>query len=193
MPPLQRFNDSTVQRFNDSTNPCHPWFNPFPAEPFPLGKKCECLANRRVAGAGRQADIQGENLATGRPIGPLPQRSGSFMHEVHLVRAIIEAVEKQAAANGARRVKSVKIRFNALTSHSAEHVQFSFDLVKKDSPVVQDAKLTLNEVEPSLRCAKCQHVFHAHHLPEMCPKCLSLDVQPVNSTDMVLESFEAEK
>jgi hydrogenase nickel insertion protein HypA len=115
------------------------------------------------------------------------------MHEVHLVRAIIETVEKQAAARGACRVKSVKIRFNALTSHSAEHVQFSFDLVKKDSPVMKDAELTLNEVEPSLRCAKCGHVFHAHHLPEMCPKCRSLDVQPVNSTDMVLESFEAEK
>lgn len=115
------------------------------------------------------------------------------MHEVHLVRAIIETVEKQAAAKGVKRVKSVRIRFNALTSHSAEHVRFSFDLVKKDNPLVKDAELKLNEVEPTLRCAKCRHVFPAHHLPEMCPKCRSLDVKPVNSTDLVLESFEAEK
>lgn len=114
------------------------------------------------------------------------------MHEVHLVRAIIETVEKQATARNAKRVTLVKIRFNALTSHSAEHVQFSFDLVKKDSPLVKDAVLKLNEVEPLLRCAACRYEFDGHHLPEVCPECGSLDVKPVNSTDMVLEGFEIE-
>ena len=114
------------------------------------------------------------------------------MHEVHLVRAIIENVEKQAKARNAKRVKWIKIRFNALTSHSADHVQFSFDLVKKENPLVRDATLELNEVEPLLRCAGCGHEFHGHHLPEVCPKCGSIKVTPVNSTDMVLESFEIE-
>ena len=77
------------------------------------------------------------------------------MHEVHLVRAIVETVEQQAAAQKAGRVKRVKIRFNALTSHSADHVQFSFDLVKKDSPLLKDATLELNEVNPDLRCVRC--------------------------------------
>ena len=115
------------------------------------------------------------------------------MHEVHLVRAIVETVEKQAKAKQARSVKHVKIRFNALTSHSGEHVQFSFDLVKKDSPLLRDASLELNEVEPLLRCAACGHEFHGHHLPEMCPRCSSLEVKPVNSTDLVLEDFEIER
>jgi hydrogenase nickel insertion protein HypA len=115
------------------------------------------------------------------------------MHEVHLVRAIVETVEKQAAEQGARHVKLVKIRFNALTSHSGEHVQFSFDLVKKDSPLLKDAKLDLNEVEPLLRCAKCGHKFQGQHLPEICPECSSLDVKAVNSTDMILEGFEFER
>lgn len=115
------------------------------------------------------------------------------MHEVHLVRAIVETVEKQANAEGARCVKLVKIRFNPLTSHSAEHVQFSFDLVKKDSALVNDARLQLHEVEPLLRCAKCSREFLGHDLPEICPECGSLEVEPVNSTDMVLEGFEIER
>jgi len=114
------------------------------------------------------------------------------MHEVHLVRAIVETVEQQAAAHQAACVKRVKIRFNRLTSHSAGHVRFAFNLVKKDSKLVKGAKLSLNEVEPLLRC-KCGHKFHGHHLPEVCPKCASVDVTPVNSTDLVLESFEIEK
>ena len=115
------------------------------------------------------------------------------MHEVHLVRAIVDTVEKQAAAQKARSVKSVTIRFNALTSHSADHMQFSFDIVKKDRPLMQDAELQLNEVEPWLLCNKCGDKFPGHHLPDICPKCGALDVKAVNPTDMALEGFEIER
>jgi hydrogenase nickel insertion protein HypA len=115
------------------------------------------------------------------------------MHEVHLVRAIIEAVESQAVAQKAKSVKRVKIRCNALTSHSGDHVRFSFDIVKKDRPLVKDAVLELNEVEPLLRCKKCNQQFHGHHLPDVCPKCGSVEVLAVNPTDMILESFEIER
>lgn len=115
------------------------------------------------------------------------------MHEVHLVKAIVETVEKQAAAQKAKRVKWVKIRFNALTSHSADHMQFSFDIVKKDSPLMKDAELKLNELEPLLLCNQCGNKFHGHHLPDICPKCASVNVKAVHSTDMVLEGFEIEK
>lgn len=113
------------------------------------------------------------------------------MHEVALVRAIVDAVEEQAARQKARRVKWLTIRFNALTSHSADHVRFSFDIVKKYVPLIENAELRLNEVEPLLLC-QCGHRFHGHHLPDACPKCGSVNVQAVNSTDMVLEGFEIE-
>lgn len=115
------------------------------------------------------------------------------MHEVHLVRAILETVEKQAAAQKAKRVKLVRIRFNPLTSHSGDHVQFSFDIVKKEIPLLQDAILELTEVEPALVCNQCGHKFHGHHLPDVCPKCASVNVKADNSTDMVLERFEIER
>ena len=114
------------------------------------------------------------------------------MHEVHLVRAVLETVETKAAEKKARTVKLVRIRFNPLTSHSGDHVRFSFDLVKKEFPRLKDAALELTEVEATLRCAGCGHQFHGHHLPEICPRCGSMDVTALNSTDMVLERFEIE-
>lgn len=114
------------------------------------------------------------------------------MHEVALVSAIVDAVEKQAAAQKARRVKWIKIRFNALTSHSADHVRFGFDIVKADHPLLKDAALKLDEVEPLLQC-KCGRIFPGNHLPDVCPHCGSVAVTPVNSTDMVLESFKIER
>ena len=112
------------------------------------------------------------------------------MHEVHLVRSILETVEKKAAAKKAKRVKSIKIRFNALTSHSADHVRFSFDLLKKEMPMFADTALELTEVEPMLLCMNCSNKFLGHHLPDICPKCASVNVKAVHSTDMVLEKFE---
>ena len=114
------------------------------------------------------------------------------MHEVHLVRDILNTVEKQAAAQHAKRIKSVKIRFNALTSHSAEHVQFSFDIVKKESLLAKEAELALTEVPPLVRCQKCGHQFETHHLPDVCPQCKALELKAVNPTDMILEGFEIE-
>lgn len=115
------------------------------------------------------------------------------MHEVHLVRAILETVQKQAEAQQAKRVKFVQIRFNPLTSHSGDHVQFSFDIVKKEIPLLTDAALKLTEVEPLLLCQKCGHKFPGHQLPDVCPQCASVEVKAVNATDMVLESFEIER
>ena len=114
------------------------------------------------------------------------------MHEVALVRAIVETIEKQAEAKKASRVKWLKIRFNALTSHSADHMRFSFDVVKKGRPLIENAKLKLAEVEPLLLC-KCGNKFLGHHLPDVCPKCGSVEVTAVNSTDMVLEDFAIER
>ena len=111
------------------------------------------------------------------------------MHEVALVSAILDAVEKLAAAQKARRVKWIKIRFNALTSHSADHVRFSFDIVKNERPLLEGTKLILKEVEPLLLC-KCGRKFRGHQLPDVCPKCGSVEVKAVNPTDMVLETFE---
>ncbi len=114
------------------------------------------------------------------------------MHEVALVRAIIEEIEKQAAAQKARSVGKVRIRFNSLTSHSADHVRFSFEITRKDSKLLKNAVLELNELPPLLRC-RCGNEFPGHHLPDVCPRCVSLEVTPVHDTGLVLESFEIEK
>ena len=115
------------------------------------------------------------------------------MHEIHLVRDLIHTIEKEAAAQQAKRVNRVKIRFNPLTSHSAEHVQFSFDVVKKETELVKDADLALTEVPPLVRCLQCGHQFETHHLPDVCPKCNALELKAVNPTDMILEGFEIER
>ena len=112
------------------------------------------------------------------------------MHEIHLVRAVLETAEKQATAKNAKHVTLIRIRFNPLTSHSGDHVRFSFDIVKNEFPLLKDTRLELTEIEPVLRCRKCGNQFHGHHLPDVCPQCGSINVTAINPTDMVLEHME---
>jgi hydrogenase nickel incorporation protein HypA/HybF len=114
------------------------------------------------------------------------------MHEIHLVRELAAVVEKEAAARGAQRVKLVRLKFNPLASHSAEHVQFCFDVVKQESALLAGARLELTQVPGLVRCQDCGHEFETSQLPDLCPKCGSINLAAVHPTHLLLEGFEAE-
>ncbi len=115
------------------------------------------------------------------------------MHEVHIVRELVTTVEKEATAQGAKRVRSLRLRYNPLVSHDAEHVRFCFDVVKKESRLLQEANLVLDRVPGLVRCEGCQRQFELSELPNVCPHCGSIQLTPVNPTHLVLESFEIER
>lgn len=115
------------------------------------------------------------------------------MHEVHLVRDLVATVEKQASAQGAKGVKTIRVLFSPLISHSAEHVEFCFEVVKKDSPLLKETKLALTALPKLARCLDCGHEFEVDELPNICPKCNSVNLQPVHNTGLTLEGFEIEK
>ena len=115
------------------------------------------------------------------------------MHEVHLVREIIDAVVWQATSRGARRVKLVKVLFNRLARHSVGHVRMSFDIAKNERPITREALLVLDEVLPFVRCAECGHIFEANRLPDICPECYAVGAELVSPTNIILESFEIER
>jgi hydrogenase nickel insertion protein HypA len=114
------------------------------------------------------------------------------MHEVHIVRELVATVEKQAAAQGAQRVTRLKLKYNPLVSHEADHVQFCFDVVKQESTLLKGAELQLTKVPGLVRCQGCRHEFETDELPNICPKCGAVDLAPVNATGLILESFEIE-
>jgi hydrogenase nickel incorporation protein HypA/HybF len=114
------------------------------------------------------------------------------MHEVHLISALLEEVERQARIKKSARVRSIHLRYNPLTSHSGGHMRFSFDILKKDRPLFEHATLELTEVPPLLRCRRCGNEFQGRQLPEICPRCSQTDVAPLHSTDLVLQGFELE-
>jgi hydrogenase nickel incorporation protein HypA/HybF len=115
------------------------------------------------------------------------------VHEFSIVQRLIGTVEEQASAAGARRVTQVKLKLNPLSGYTAEHIQFSFDLAKKPGSIVADAILALEQTAGIVRCENCGHEFEVEELPNLCPRCDSVKLQPKEAIGLVLESFEIEK
>jgi hydrogenase nickel incorporation protein HypA/HybF len=114
------------------------------------------------------------------------------VHELHAVRDLVDRVEREAQARGARRVTSVRLRYNPLTSLDDDHVQFSFDIAKQEASLLREAALVLTAVPGRVRCGDCRRESETRALPDLCPHCGSVQLQPVEATALVLESFEIE-
>lgn len=114
------------------------------------------------------------------------------MHDTHLIQELIATVEKEAAARGAKRVTLVKLKHNPLLSHGADQVRFCFEVVKKGRNLVKNAALAISSAPSLARCQICQHEFEVDELPNVCPRCGSLQLQPVDPTGVRLEGYEIE-
>jgi hydrogenase nickel insertion protein HypA len=114
------------------------------------------------------------------------------VHELHAVRELVDRVEREAHARGARRVTRVQLRYNPLASLDDAHVQFSFDIAKQEAPLVREAALALTVVPGRVRCEDCRGESETDALPNVCPHCSSVQLRPMEATALVLESFEIE-
>jgi len=109
------------------------------------------------------------------------------MHELALVKKIIESAEKAAKANNIKKVSVLRMRIGKMAGFAPDQLTFLFDTYEKD-PCLDGTKLEVEEVEVELECPECKHAFidkrfndhdFAHtvsHAPiayeaPSCPKC----------------------
>ncbi len=115
------------------------------------------------------------------------------MHELAIVRNLVEVLEKEAIVRQAKRITAIRLKFSPFSGFDADDVQFSFDIVKKEKPIMSDAILTVIIEKGIVTCNKCSNKFEVEELPNICPNCDSIDLTPLVSTDLVLESYDIEK
>jgi hydrogenase nickel incorporation protein HypA/HybF len=86
------------------------------------------------------------------------------MHEASLMRSLMRKIDSLAAAEGASRVKNVRVWLGALSHMSAAHFQEHFEQASK-ATVAEDAALEIEE---------------------------STDIADPNAQDLLLRSIEVE-
>lgn len=111
------------------------------------------------------------------------------MHEVGLMREVIDAAVAEAARHRATRVHSVTLRVGALAGVEPEALAFAFEVAAAGTPA-EGAALTIEPVPVRCHCPFCMLDFDPAGWVFRCPKCATLRVDRVQGDELDISSLE---
>ena len=100
------------------------------------------------------------------------------MHEVSLVRSLLEQVDRVVTSQGGRAAVEVRVEIGPLSGVEPLLVKAAFTELAGDSSA-GDATLIIDEVPLTARCQSCHAEFELEHFRFVCPHCDSRNTSVV--------------
>lgn len=116
------------------------------------------------------------------------------MHELGVVRSIVDIVASSAQRAGARRVNSVSLVVGKTRNLERYWVQEYFDRCAKGT-LAEGATVEIRYVPVVFECRKCGERFgyrHAHMGATHCERCGADSARLISGTELAIESIEVE-
>jgi hydrogenase nickel incorporation protein HypA/HybF len=114
------------------------------------------------------------------------------MHEMSIVEALLEAVEREVRAYGDARVVSIRVRIGALRLVVPETLRFCYEASVRDTPLA-GAQLEIEKVPATARCRECRAEFAVEENWFECPRCQSVGAELLTGQELDLISVELEE
>lgn len=112
------------------------------------------------------------------------------MHEMGLVQNIFDIVLKTAEQNGIAKVLRINIRAGQMRAIVPEQLQFCFEILSKESPIVEGAKLVIETLPVKGKCKSCMHEFSVEEYRFVCPKCENEDIDVLQGMELMVSNIE---
>lgn len=114
------------------------------------------------------------------------------MHELSIVEALIEQVEKEVNRSGQNgRVIGLELVIGRLSGVSADCLRFAFEMLAPGT-LVEAAEVSITEPKATCRCRTCGAGTEVDELAVRCPACASGDVFLEGGQDLLLQSIHLE-
>ncbi len=113
------------------------------------------------------------------------------MHELALSQGMIDVVCQQAIADGARRVRRVRIAIGALCSVEPNAIEFCFDAVSRGT-LAEGAVLEIDRPPGRAHCLACDRVVTIAGRDQPCPLCRGHRWVLVGGEDLRVLELEVE-
>jgi hydrogenase nickel incorporation protein HypA/HybF len=112
------------------------------------------------------------------------------MHELSIASSLIEIVSEAARKEGATGVRSITLRVGALSCVHNHSLEFSFEVVSKDT-FVEGAELKLIDVPVSIFCVSCDQEVELPGIQLLrCPLCDTPSGDIRGGKELEIESIE---
>ncbi|HVX12236.1 MAG TPA: hydrogenase maturation nickel metallochaperone HypA [Pirellulales bacterium] len=110
------------------------------------------------------------------------------MHEHSLVQALLAQVERLTDAQGPCEVEEVHVRMGPFSGVEPLLVESAFEALVAGTSLGK-ARLVIEEVPLSARCAVCGHHFEVLRFQFRCPACDTREIEVTGGDGFMLESI----
>ena len=114
------------------------------------------------------------------------------MHELSIVEALIEQVEREVRRAGQKgRINRLELVIGRLSGVHCDSVRFAFDLLAPGT-LVEGAKVDISEPRAVCCCRGCGAREEIDQLVSECPRCHSAEITIEEGRQLLLQSIEIE-
>ena len=113
------------------------------------------------------------------------------MHELSIANSILDIVLNEKKINNLPEVKAIGLRIGALSGIFPDALEFSFDAIKKDTPL-ENTILEISEIPVTGICKSCNENFSVSDLIFSCPRCHSTSIEVDKGQEMDIEYLDIE-
>ncbi len=114
------------------------------------------------------------------------------MHELSMVKAIIDTLEDLQERNRWRSIKSVKLKVGAMRQVIPHILRFAFNASVERTSLV-GTELVIDVLPVEFLCRSCGGRWGDGDLGYLCPHCGGKDVDMVQGMEMDIDSLEVEE
>ena len=128
--------------------------------------------------------------------GDVPGTDGSVcrgaMHELSIAQSIVETVLREMEQRNLNEVRAIGLRIGALSGVMVEALQFSYDVIVKETPL-ERTRLEIEQVPVRARCNACGNEFQVDEPFFLCPACNSGDVDVLSGQELDIAYLEVDE
>lgn len=114
------------------------------------------------------------------------------MHELSLIQGIFESVIPVARQNGATKITKITLTIGEMTMVVPEAMEFAFEALSDDYPLLDECELVMDFVTPKSRCLDCDCAFEHDRFHNKCPECGSAATVLIAGRELDVASMEIE-
>jgi hydrogenase nickel incorporation protein HypA/HybF len=112
------------------------------------------------------------------------------VHELSIVEALIEQVEKELRGSGHEgRVTRLELQIGRLSGVNPEAIRFALELLSPDTPV-EGAEVEIDQPRANCVCSACGAETPIEEIEHRCPACGSTQISIEGGNELLLESIE---
>lgn len=106
------------------------------------------------------------------------------------MQGIFDSVIPVARQNNATKITGIALRIGDMTMVVPEAMQFAFEALSEDDPLLDGATLEMEFVTPRSRCLDCGTEFEHDRFHNHCPNCDSAATMLIAGRELEVASME---